>query len=153
MSNDMSQPNERAIYVLQFPVSPNGRVQFEVTLIDNVNINGLLFIFGVGLAQKGLTKMVGWYDNSLGMHSDDGGLFIGTNATKEHTGPTFSYVDTVGFIWEENGDVYFTHNTVKLPQKFFRHRNANFLPSVSWKQFGTRFKVNSGQAPFVYQGK
>ncbi len=61
------------------PYYPNNVIYFEVEVI-NIDKNAFDGAVGIGLAPKNYNKgMVGWHEESIGYHGDDGTVYTGQN--------------------------------------------------------------------------
>ncbi|KAL0490958.1 SPRY domain-containing protein [Acrasis kona] len=141
--------------IVQFQV-PSDQAQhnllyFEITLTA-VPARGLPIV-GIGLSPFGYRDaMTGWYDGSIGYHSDDG--FVFNNRSYESSDnliAKFGLNDTVGLLWDlREGAVSFTWNG--KPKRTFRNQNfkrlyqKKYYPCVTTNR-NISFKVNFGEDP------
>ena len=101
--------------------------------------------------------MVGWYEGTLGYHSDNGMLYGFTGIGIAY-GEAFSVGDTVGCgielvingIYPSKTAIYFTKNGTRLGSVFASIGNL-LVPAVSCCYSSARFSINFGDSPFVYE--
>eukprot|EP00742_Colponemidia_sp_Colp-10_P004729 GILJ01005044.1.p1 GENE.GILJ01005044.1~~GILJ01005044.1.p1 ORF type:complete len:1771 (+),score=301.85 GILJ01005044.1:1764-7076(+) len=91
---------------------------------------------------------LGWSENSLAYHGDDG-QFYGSGAAR---GPLFGAGDVVGVGWKKSSkQVYFTLNGEMQGVKYQAERvHAEAYHAAITASTGTKFYVNLGQSPFEY---
>ena len=104
-------------------------------------------IFAIGLAKPNYDRgMVGWYDESIGYHADDGYVFhnVGNQHNTENLIGLYSFGDSVGVLLI-GSKAYFTKNGVANTKAFElkNYAHEQYLPTLSSSDSDTTIKVLS----------
>ena len=101
-------------------------------------------VFGVGLAKSNYDRgMVGWYDESIGYHADDGFVFhnVGNQQTMDNFFGLYAPGDTVGVL-TVNSTVYFTKNGTAYPKPFeLKNNQESYYATISTLDDSIVFEV------------
>ena len=150
-------------------VTPRYIAYFEVTIVKQVQytiesgrpqqapINECV---AIGLSTQSFQQkysMPGWDTESIGYHSDDGGIFHGKGVAARHGQPTFGPGDTVGCGVEYRSKrIFFTKNAKFLGYEFGRLRR-DFVENGLYPTVGIDTNcpifVNFGEHPFTFNLK
>lgn len=92
-----------------------GFAYFEVTIINAPETNNSFL--SIGLSERPVPSLhhIGWNKNSIGYHSDDGHLFIGSYQGDQRLSLGFGTGGSIiGVGYYPNGTVFFTHDGIRL---------------------------------------
>ncbi|EAL45002.1 SPRY domain containing protein [Entamoeba histolytica HM-3:IMSS] len=137
----MTNPNNERV------IMESNIYYFEVTF-DKID-NPFEYTFAIGLCPLHYKKdkFIGWEENSIGYHSDDGKMFYNSPKGKAFAKP-YGQGDTVGCGFDvSNHIVFFTINGVSLP--LIPVKENAFYPAISLRSYKD-FTINFGEEPFKY---
>ncbi|KAG9393150.1 SPRY domain [Carpediemonas membranifera] len=130
-----------------------GIYYFEVTIREQ----GQDGFIGVGLCARSThkNKLPGWEPRSVGFHSDDGSLFMGSGETHRHLGQPYRAGDIVGLLVNfALGTIQFTVNGSKVADPLAMDFGAYFkgpcFPCVGTRSLNVAVDVNFGKTGFVF---
>ncbi|KAJ5071832.1 hypothetical protein M0811_09992 [Anaeramoeba ignava] len=135
--------------IIQFIAKPNSQniIYYEAKISENSPKDGII---GIGFAPKGYSDrdMVGWKSQSVGYHSDDGGLFNSSGNPTLNL-ETYKKGDSVGCLFDLNKNlIQFTKNGNLIKESIVYRDNHLLIPTVSGSDKAV-FYVNF-DGPFSY---
>lgn len=134
------------IVISNFPVS--SFLYFEVKVLSHGP--GINSFMSIGLSAKPTNPFhqVGWNRNTIGYHSDDGQVYIGSQQNGIQFGPAFTENDIIGCGYDISSEsTYFTLNGNLLGK--FKTSDSSLHAAVSAIR-GWALQVNFGEYPFHY---
>jgi len=128
-------------------------IYFEATLKKECSVKNCI---SIGFALKSvyyqcvdLSFLLGWLDNSVGLHSDDGNIYY--NSSKIRFVRVLRVGDTVGFGFDINNNVLFFVLNGILVYKIQEIYSNNFVPCIIADVNIDEFiMLNYGDAPFHF---
>ncbi len=128
--------------------SINNFSYYEIKVLhQGVGINSFMSI-GLTVKPTNPFHQIGWNRSSIGYHSDDGKVYVGSHQNGIRFGPSFSVNDIIGCGYDPISQcTFFSLNGNLLGH--FKTSLSNAYPAVSSIR-GWRVQFNFGDSPFHY---
>lgn len=152
-NNVIQMPNNGSniarVVISNSPINAiNSLSYFEVKVLhQGIGFNSFMAI-GLSIKPTNPFHQIGWNRSSIGYHSDDGKVYIGTHQNGISFGPSFTVNDIIGCGYDLKSQcAFFSLNGNLLGH--FKAPLSNAYPAVSaitdW-----RLQINFGESPFQY---